>query len=608
MKYWFTPFLSGLMLTHALSFSAFGETEQSLILVYPPSQHETTADQIFLIGTAPGAVSVNGKPIQQSASGHFAPSFPLKMGENQFILHYNNQEIQVQVTRISPVPIPPPEGGFASNSLIPSQPQSRLPEELICLEALGSPQGEVSVTLNNQVISLAEQSRHPLPPNYAVLTGDNHPLPQFTQLYQGCFRSRQIGNLGNPIYRMQLGDKMITAADTADITILDPEALPVVEVTAEMGAARTGPSTSYSRLTPLPQGTMATVTGRDGDWLRLRYGAWLHAGETQVQPNATPTHTIIRSILGRQRETATEIVFPLQMPVPVSVKQGEDTFTLTLHHTTAQTDTIRLDDDPLIKRLDWEQVSPETVKYTFHLKSEQQWGYTLRYEGSSLILSLKHPPTTSAAKPLSGMSILLDPGHGGEELGARGPTGYPEKRVNLIVSKLLRDRLENLGATVYMTRETDKFVSLGDRIAMINEIQPAIALSIHYNALPDDGDALNTSGIGVFWYNPPAHDLAVFLHNYLVDELDRASYGVFWNTLALTRPHTTLAVLLELGFMIHPTEFDWIVDPQAQEQLADTLAEGIQRWWEQHNLAVIQGLNERNDGVARSRNLGLIEK
>ena len=73
--------------------------------------------------------------------------------------------------------------------------------------------------------------------------------------------------------------------------------------------------------------------------------------------------------------------------------------------------------------------------------------------------------------------------------------------------------------------------------------------------------------------------MAVYLHNYLVSELDRDSYGVFWNTLALTRPHTTLAVLLELGFMINPTEFEWISDPQVQEKLAVTIADGVEVWW-----------------------------
>jgi N-acetylmuramoyl-L-alanine amidase len=257
--------------------------------------------------------------------------------------------------------------------------------------------------------------------------------------------------------------------------------------------------------------------------------------------------------------------------------QGDRTFTLTLHNTTAQTDTIRLDDDLLIERLDWQQVSPEQVRYTFNLKSNQQWGYKLRYEGTTLILSLKHPPQVGQA--LKGVSILLDPGHGGpEDLGSRGPTGYPEKDVALIVSKLVRDRLVAKGATVYMTREGDVDLYPNDRAAMINKIQPTLAISLHYNALPDAGDAANTKGVGAFWYNAQSHSLAVFLHHYLVEKGDRPSYGVFWNNLALTRPTVAPAVLLELGFMINPQEFEWVTDGKQQEKLADTLAEGIERW------------------------------
>nr|WP_041235518.1 N-acetylmuramoyl-L-alanine amidase [Dactylococcopsis salina] len=65
----------------------------------------------------------------------------------------------------------------------------------------------------------------------------------------------------------------------------------------------------------------------------------------------------------------------------------------------------------------------------------------------------------------------------------------------------------------------------------------------------------------------------------LVEKRDRPSSGVFGNTLALTRPHTTLAVLLELGFMIHPTKFEWIMNPQEQEKLAATITQGIQAFF-----------------------------
>ena len=73
--------------------------DQSLSVVYPPANHQTTAQQIFFIGTAPpaGEVLVNGKQISRSPAGHFAPSFPLKLGDNLFTLRYQNQQIQIKV-------------------------------------------------------------------------------------------------------------------------------------------------------------------------------------------------------------------------------------------------------------------------------------------------------------------------------------------------------------------------------------------------------------------------------------------------------------------------------------------------------------------------------
>jgi N-acetylmuramoyl-L-alanine amidase len=177
------------------------------------------------------------------------------------------------------------------------------------------------------------------------------------------------------------------------------------------------------------------------------------------------------------------------------------------------------------------------------------------------------------------VKILLDPGHGGEELGSKGPTGYPEKDANLVTSQLLAQELKKLGAIVNLTRDTDIDLSLEDRVKIINEQKPDLALSIHYNALPDGGDAINTKGISTFWYHPQGHDFAVFMHNYLVEKLNRPSYGVYWNNLALTRPHTAPSVLLELGFMINPWEFEWITNPQEQKQLAQAIAEGINEWF-----------------------------
>jgi N-acetylmuramoyl-L-alanine amidase len=280
----------------------------------------------------------------------------------------------------------------------------------------------------------------------------------------------------------------------------------------------------------------------------------------------------------------TEVTIPLEVPVPIAINQGDRVLTLTLYNVTAQTDTILIDPESIINKLDWAQTEPNKVTYTISLKPKQQWGYKVRYQGTNLILSLKHPPiltsnTSVNSQPLQGVKILVDAGHGSsEDLGARGPTGYPEKDVTLITSKLFQTELQNRGAIVVMTRTDDSDVLLEPRVDKINQEEPTLAISIHYNALPDNGDAINTSGVGSFWYNPQAQDFAKFINTYVVKNLNRADYGVYWNNLALVRPTVAPSVLLELGFMINPVEFEWIIDPQQQKLLAKTLADGVTEW------------------------------
>ena len=579
------------LLGTVITYPAFAE--QPLSVVYPPAEHKTTAERIFFIGTAPsaGEVLVNGKAIARSSAGHFAPSFPLQLGENRFTLRYQNQEVQIKVTRTSTEPTPPVGLAFGKDSLTPAVDIARMPSELICFSAIAPPNATVSVKLANQTIPLLPQSQDiQLPPNSAALTQSNQPTPPIPPelrggagQYQGCATAESSAELGVPQFQLTMNGKTTTQPGSGKISILSPAKLEVAEVTADAGVARTGPTTDYSRLTPLPKGTRASVTGREGEWVRLDYGGWIKASEVRILAGAVPPRSLIRSIRSRQVDGTTEVIFPLQVPVPVSVQQGDRSFTLTLYNTTAQTDIIRLNDDPVISRLDWQQVAPGQLQYTFNLKSQQQWGYSLRYEGTSLVLSLRHPPRVSStqnSKSLAGIKILLDPGHGGpEDTGASGPTRYPEKNVTLIMSKLVREQLQARGATVYMTREEDKDVSLQDRVTMIDKLKPAIAISIHYNSLPDHGDAQNTQGMGAFWYNAQAHSLAVFLHNYIVSKLGRPSYGVFWDNLALTRPTTAPAVLLELGFMSNPVEFEWVTNPQEQPKLAEAIADGITQWF-----------------------------
>jgi len=106
--------------------------------------------------------------------------------------------------------------------------------------------------------------------------------------------------------------------------------------------------------------------------------------------------------------------------------------------------------------------------------------------------------------------IILDPGHGGKDPGAIGPTGLKEKEITLSVAEKLEKMLEDqLGAKVYLTRSKDRFIPLDERTEIANQLGGNIFVSIHANA----GFNRRAKGVETFFnsryaYNKEAKEVA----------------------------------------------------------------------------------------------------
>lgn len=109
-------------------------------------------------------------------------------------------------------------------------------------------------------------------------------------------------------------------------------------------------------------------------------------------------------------------------------------------------------------------------------------------------------PTAQAAGP---PIIVIDPGHGGEEVGARGPGGALEKDVTLAIARKLRAYITNtLGYRVFLTRNGDQEVSLDERAAIANNYKADLFISIHANASRSHG----AKGSEVYFLSDQASD------------------------------------------------------------------------------------------------------
>ena len=141
-------------------------------------------------------------------------------------------------------------------------------------------------------------------------------------------------------------------------------------------------------------------------------------------------------------------------------------------------------------------------------------------------------------------TVIIDPGHGGHDNGGQWGKVY-EKHLALDTSVRLERQLRAMGYQTVMTRRSDYFVSLPQRVALANRYRNAIFVSIHYNYTWKQ----HVSGLETFYYNQAGQRLAGYVQNSLVRHtrtVDRrakfARYYVIRNT-------KMPSILVEGGFV-----------------------------------------------------------
>ncbi len=197
------------------------------------------------------------------------------------------------------------------------------------------------------------------------------------------------------------------------------------------------------------------------------------------------------------------------------------------------------------------------------------------------------PSPTAVPGPLAGLTILVDPGHGGYDGGARcRDSGIWEKALNLDVARQVQKALAAQGAAVIMTREEDADLCSPDRpaavtkkrqdmlarVALAQENQSDMVLSIHMNEYRDRSE----SGPQVFYRagcdggRLLAGCMQEALIRYLQPQKQRSAMAGDYFILQLEVP----SVLIECGFISNPAEEKLLLNPDYQARLAQAIASG----------------------------------
>lgn len=233
-----------------------------------------------------------------------------------------------------------------------------------------------------------------------------------------------------------------------------------------------------------------------------------------------------------------------------------------------------------------------------------------------LLFSLLAWGQTPNGVPSPRWRVALDPGHGGDDEGAKGGKGLKEKDAALDLARLLRVKLEEAGFEVLLTRETDVFIPVWDRTRLANEGDADLFLSLHLNAskakaakgsevyfLSQDAGNADAAEIAALENDGAAptadpenlvasilddmaqkaflqdsEKLAVELQNQLNRLGGIKERGVKQAPFAVLRSAAMPAVLLETLFISNPKEEAKLKDPDFLVKVAEAIRDGIQHY------------------------------
>ena len=234
---------------------------------------------------------------------------------------------------------------------------------------------------------------------------------------------------------------------------------------------------------------------------------------------------------------------------------------------------------------------------------------------------VKHKPKTPKRVDRDKI-IVIDAGHGGKDPGAVGYKKYREKIVVLQIAQKLKKILKSRGYKIYMTRDSDKFIRLRNRTRLANRKKADLFISIHANAVGKKS-AKKVHGLECYFLDKSrsarakrvaasenkadlkemdfygkesflntlnshniiaANKLAIDLQRGALASLKKSFKGVkdagvrqgpFWVLVGAQMP----AVLVEVGFITHPTEAKRLVNREYQQSMALGLANGVERYF-----------------------------
>jgi N-acetylmuramoyl-L-alanine amidase len=564
-----------LLVAACLACAGHAAAQQPFIrLVHPYRPFVKTEDAVNYISgsTCPACkLSIQGKAVRVYPTGAFAIRLNLAPGDTAVTLKASAPDGSIKTARVSyryqPPQPPQPVTGFsiASVETFPSGQCWVMPGDIIRFRVKA--QAGNKVTLDNK-IPLYEQ-----PAATAGVAG----------IYQCSYEVRPSDPLLKKTMLITMTDghgKSATYSLGSSFTVLDPSAPVVGKTVGPLPYLEFGHGTDRlggAKISYLDTAVLLHITGMSDGAYRVAlapgHTGYIPVGQVLLSPKgAFIPHSLTGSwkVWGDGNSDYVAIGLSERLPYTTFQQISPSRIVLNIYGAVSNTNWItQLKSATEIRNVSYEQPADDVFRVTIELKHHQSWGYQVYYNGNTLIVRVKHQPEKLT---LSHLTIAVDPGHGGRNRGAQGPTGIYEKTLTLQIAFKLRHLLQAAGARVVMTRTGDTSEDMIERTGLLQKADPDLLVSIHLNS---SADPIDVSGTSTYYryigFRPLSQ--AILTHMLALGLPEYGNVGRF--NFSLNGPTAYPNALVETVFLSNPRGEMKALDPAFQEKIARAILGGI---------------------------------
>lgn len=542
------------------------QVPQTLAITRPGEEVSTTGSQYYITGTSDPdqPLYLEGAEVTgRGVFGSFGVYVDLAPGTNTFTFTQNG------VSRTATIRTG--GGGTATTTrnvsqMTPSSDSVYHSGDTLELSCVAPSGGSVTATIGGQTVALGQVA--------AAQTGVPARFKGTVTLPQ----TSSMENIGKVQYTLSYGGQVKSWSSAGALYVAPAGQAILVQIKNASSAVFADATTTSNFITVAKLGAIDQVIDQTENRYRLAMGGWIVKESAQpLLSGSSQNH--VSEVSFRRLEGGEEYIFTGTSHPVVTSGQNSQRLRVVLAHTDGVS-AVPVEESGIFSSASVSYDGDNTIIEMQIASNSSLWGYVVEYQDGVTTLYCKYRPTLSgdASQPLKGITVALDPGHGGSDPGAFGTaqlTGPTESRITYNTAIAVKKRLESLGATVLVTGQKEGYISFEDRMLPPQEARADLFISLHGNATALGANGLKAKGVEVYYYNGIANPFASTLASYLSAGTGRVNRGAKFSYFRVTLNSYAPSVLVEMGFLTNPTEYDSMCSRTGIFNTANAIGDGV---------------------------------